>query len=192
MFANRYTALIDACSLVSVWRRNFLLSLAESELFRVRWSNKILQETEIALIKIFEKREIINSEIRAANSIRYMQEAFPEAMTEFTNYKYGLPDENDEHVLNAAIACQAQTIVTENIKDFPEDILKKFNIEAKKADNFIADTISLDERVSKDIIRNMRLRLKKPEMTPQEFIKSLEADGLIETANILLPIIDSI
>ena len=31
VFANRYTALIDACTLVSVWRRNFLLSLTEAE-----------------------------------------------------------------------------------------------------------------------------------------------------------------
>jgi len=35
MFANRYTAMADACSLVSVWRRNLLLSLAEAEFFRL-------------------------------------------------------------------------------------------------------------------------------------------------------------
>ncbi len=36
MFANRYTALVDACSLASVMRRNLLLSLAEAEFFRLR------------------------------------------------------------------------------------------------------------------------------------------------------------
>lgn len=38
MFANRYTALIDACTLADVFRRNLLLTLAEAEFFRVRWS----------------------------------------------------------------------------------------------------------------------------------------------------------
>jgi hypothetical protein len=36
MFANRYTALIDACVLVSAPRRDLLLTLAEAEFFRVR------------------------------------------------------------------------------------------------------------------------------------------------------------
>ena len=42
MFANRFTVLVDACSLFSPLTRNFLLSLAEGEFFRLRWSARIL------------------------------------------------------------------------------------------------------------------------------------------------------
>lgn len=49
MFANRYVAVIDACALVSALGRNTLLSLADAELYRVRWSSEILDETERAL-----------------------------------------------------------------------------------------------------------------------------------------------
>ncbi|MFZ2994826.1 hypothetical protein [Sphingobium sp.] len=53
MFANRYTALVDACTLVSALRRDLLLTLADAEFVRVRWSQRILDETRSALDKIF-------------------------------------------------------------------------------------------------------------------------------------------
>ena len=56
MFANRYTALIDACVLVSAPRRDLLLTLAEAEFFRVRWSRRILQQTQHALRKVLAER----------------------------------------------------------------------------------------------------------------------------------------
>lgn len=52
MFANRYTALVDACSLADALRRNLLLTLAEAEFFRLRWSENILSETERAIAEI--------------------------------------------------------------------------------------------------------------------------------------------
>jgi len=54
MLANRFVAVIDACSLVCALDRNIMLSLAEAELFRVRWSSEILDETKITLDKILE------------------------------------------------------------------------------------------------------------------------------------------
>ena len=52
MFANRYTAFIDACTLASALRRNLLLTLAEAEFFRVRWSVQVLDETQGAIESI--------------------------------------------------------------------------------------------------------------------------------------------
>jgi hypothetical protein len=46
VFANRFTAFIDACTLASALRRNLLLTLAEAEFFRVRWSKDVMDETE--------------------------------------------------------------------------------------------------------------------------------------------------
>ncbi len=44
-YADRFTALIDACVLGGALRRNMLLSLADVGLFRPRWSSHILDET---------------------------------------------------------------------------------------------------------------------------------------------------
>ena len=51
-----------------------------------------------------------------------------------------LPDRDDRHVVAAAIRCAAQYIVTENIKDFPEDVLAEMDLERGTADGFLAAT----------------------------------------------------
>jgi hypothetical protein len=196
MFANRYTALIDACVLVSAPRRDLLLTLAEAEFFRVRWSRNIISETQSALRNIFAERDFQDHDARAARAVAAMQTAFPEALVDdqegLEPLTFGLPDANDEHVLSAAVQTQAQAIVTDNLADFPAAILSPLNIEARTADDFIADTIALDEGKAVAAIRSMRVRLRRPEMSPHDFLKSLETHRLFVTASILSNHADSI
>lgn len=191
MFANRYTAIIDACSLVSVWRRNLLLSLAEAEFFRVRWSPQILAETERTLARLHADRGFTDADERAARAIAGMTRAFPEALVEdfdrLLGNPMGLPDPDDEHVVAAALKTQAQAIVTENLTDFPASVLGSLNLEARSADEFIADTIALEEGLAIAAVRRLRKRLQRPELQPEDLLRSLEAHGLLETASILAP-----
>ena len=48
-----------------------------------------------------------------------------------------LPDEDDRHVLAAAILARADTIVTQNTKHFPKECLDKFGVLCQKADDFL-------------------------------------------------------
>ena len=41
-----------------------------------------------------------------------------------------LPDENDRHVLAALIKGDARMIIAMNLKDFPNEVLQKYEIEA--------------------------------------------------------------
>jgi len=99
VFANRFTALVDACSLVSVLGRNTILSLAEAELFRVRWSEEILSETELVLAGMFATRGHDAPEALAARQIAAIRKAFPDAMVddyeEFELEVNILPDGDD-------------------------------------------------------------------------------------------------
>jgi predicted nucleic acid-binding protein len=191
LFANRFTAFVDACTLASVLRRNLLLSLAEAEFFRVRWSSKVLDETETAIEKIAAGRGFVDSSERAKRARQAMEVAFEEALvTDFDGFLgvcQGLPDPNDEHVIAAALKTQAATIVTENLSDFPAELLSKLGIEVRSADHFIADTVALDLGRAVAAIRQMRLRFKNPAKTASDLLLEMEANGLTETVDILKP-----
>jgi predicted nucleic acid-binding protein len=196
LFANRFTAFMDACTLVSVLRRNLLLSLAEAEFFRLRWSAEVLDETQKALEEIHQKRGFQDAVDRAARARAFMEDAFEDAMVDGYDHLLPLaaklPDQDDAHVLAAAVRTQASMIVTENLKDFPSKLLSALNIEAKSADAFIADTIARDPGRAVAAIRQMRERFKRPEKTAETLLLEMEADGLVETVDLLRPYIDAL
>lgn len=128
---------------------------------------------------------------QARRNRRAMEQAFEDAMvTGYADFEpacAGLPDAKDVHVLAAALKTEAHMIVTENIRDFPVSILGPLNIEAKTADAFIADTLSLDNIRGAEAVATLRRRLTKPAMTAEEYLLRLEANGLPETVNELRP-----
>jgi len=98
-----------------------------------------------------------------------------------------LPDPGDAHVLAAALKTRAAIIVTDNLKDFPAEILGPLNLEARSADDFIADTIALDPGRAVAAVRTMRERFKRPEKTAEVLLLDMEAEGLTETVDVLRP-----
>lgn len=114
-----------------------------------------------------------------------MDEHVPEALV--TDYESSiesleLPDPDDRHVLAAAIAAGVETIVTSNLRDFPQDILAAFRIEAVHPDAFIVRLFNLDPDEIRDAAREHRASLKNPPKTVAEYLASLEAVGLVQTA----------
>lgn len=198
MFANRFTALTDACALAGALKRNLLLTLAEAEFFRLRWSDAILDETERAIEKILRGRSVEAQEAhaRAARARAAMERAFEEAcvgdLEGMMETITGLPDPDDRHVVAAALKTQASVIVTDNLKDFPAAVLAPLNLEARSADAFIADTIALDPGRAVAAIRKMRERLQRPEKTAEILLLDMESDGLTETVDVLRPHVRSL
>lgn len=181
-YADRFTALLDACVLGGALRRNMLLSLAEAGLFRPRWSNRILDETQKAIAQI-TKGETDGSRQRAA-----VEAAFPEALVtgyEIFEEKLSLPDPDDNHVLAAAISTSASVIVTDNLADFPVEVLISHAIQAISADDFIADTIELDPSEAILAVRRMRERFNNPTLDVAGLIHKAEAQGLLQVATIM-------
>lgn len=129
-----FPVLLDACVLYPMYLRDTLLWCAEAGVYRVHWSQEILDEATDNLVGKNQmkvcKAARLQSEIKAA---------FPEAMVEvplglvevMTNHP------KDRHVLAAAVVARAQVIVTANIKDFPASALDPFGIEAQHPDVFL-------------------------------------------------------
>lgn len=193
MFANRFTAVLDACVLTSAAKRDLVLSLAEAEFFRPRWTQEIIDETRGAIPRLLVNRGLEKkaAEEKAAAACDAMCLAFPEAIVDgyeqLTPAIEGLRDPDDRHVVAAAVQCKASIIVTDNLKDFPSAALDAYELEAKSADDFIADAVNLDAIRAAKAIKKLRRRLKRPEMTAQELLLRWEARGLKATAAEIAP-----
>jgi len=196
LFANRYTAFIDACALAGALKRNLLLTMAEAGFFRVRWSEKVLDETKRAIQKILEAKNVPDAADRGVRAIGLMKEAFEDAMVssydDFLCVCDGLPDADDRHVLAAALKTQAAIIVTDNARHFPTEILGPLNVEACTSDEFIANTIALDTGKAVAAVRMMRERLKNPEKSAEVLLLDMEVAGLLLTADLLRPEMQSL
>ena len=180
---DRFTALVDACVLGGALRRNLILSLAEAGLFRLRWSEAILDETERTIARI------THGKADTARQRAAMISAFPEAMVlhdRAIEAYLALPDPGDVHVLAAAIGAKADVIVTDNVKDFPAGVLDPWEIEAVTADAFIADCLDLDGAAGVEAIRRMRARLRRPELNADGLLRKMEGQGLVHAAAALL------
>ena len=77
-----------------------------------------------------------------------------------------LPDPEDRHVLAAAIKCEADVIVTFNLKHFPDAILKPYGIESVHPDDFLRSQFDLAPNVVAQRQSNrekaLRTRLSRP------------------------------
>ena len=182
-FSNRFVVLVDTNVLFSFRKRDILLRFSKSGLFRARWSSEILEELKR---NINEKRPHLIANIEQQIKILYRD--FPHSLvTGYENLTTAieLPDEKDRHVLAAAIRCGAQLIITENLKDFPNEILECYHITAISADDFLSGICHLYPIESVAILKKLRESYQNPPYNVYEFIMDLNAKGLPKVASIV-------
>lgn len=186
--ADRFTALVDACVLASALKRNMLLSFAQAEFYRIRWSGKVMDETERTIEKLLKRKGVLEPKQGAQRQRNNMCRAFEEASVEaFEPLEPALLEINtkDRHVLAAAIKTGASVIVTDNLKDFPASYCAQFDIQPLSADSFFADCISLSPSHTMATLRQMRELLKNPEITPEKLITLCEGEAMLKTASLM-------
>ena len=76
-------------------------------------------------------------------------------------------------------------IVTCNLADFPPEALNTFDIEAQHPDEFILHLLDLTPGLVIEAAHNHRTSLKNPPKTVEEYLDSLESQGLTQTASAL-------
>lgn len=178
----RFTCVLDTNVIYPIEIRDLLFWFAHFEMFTPKWSSHIFYEWE----DVMRRKGIPKSEIKKRSNLANL--AFPDALAE--NYEpliagLSLPDENDCHVLAAAIKINANIIVTNNLKDFPEDYLSTFGLIAKSADDFIADIIDLNHAKAIEAFRKLVLNRRNPDLDEYEVLDNLRKNGLVNSANYL-------
>ena len=182
----RYTAILDACVLYPAPIADALMSLHTAGLFAAKWSERIDEEWVRGVLR--SRPELDGKLQRRRDAMRH---AVPDWEVSPQSYEVlmaglKLPDEDDVHVLAAAIAGHADCIVTINLKDFPADVLHAHGLEAIHPDDFLVYQLDLEPIAVLGAFKAMRERLRNPMMTVDEFIASLQRNGLVNTASRLL------
>jgi len=103
-----------------------------------------------------------------------------------------LPDPNDRHVLAAAIVGHADAIVTFNLKDFPDALMRGHNIEVVHPDDFLVAQYELAPIRMLAVIKENRARLRKPPRSAAELIANYEAQGLPQLSKLLRSVMASL
>ena len=174
--ADRRVALLDANVLFPFRKRDILLRFHHAGMFRARWTERIHEEWTLNLL---EQKPHLEPSVRSQRHA--MREYFAEAVVTGFEPLIGtleLPDADDRRVLAAAIRCGAQYIVTDNLADFPAEILGRFDIEAIDADGFLSRTFDLYPSEALGVLRALREAYSNPPFTPPEFVRDLTAKGL--------------
>lgn len=178
----RFTCVLDTNVIYPIDIRDLLFWFASYDLFTPKWSKHIFSEWE----NVMKRKDIPDDEIN--KRISNAQRAFPDALVE--NYEplvdsLTLPDEKDRHVLAAAIKTNANVIVTNNIKDFPNEYLSSFGLTAKTADDFLTDTIDLNNELALEAFRALVLNRTNPNLDEFEILDRFRKNGITDTANFL-------
>ena len=162
-------ALLDTCVLYPRYVRDALLSLAETGLYKPQWSEDILEELGRNLLEDGLPPD------RIEWLLHEMRETFPEAMV--SGYQTRIDsmrtDPKDRHVAAAAVECSADVIVTDNLRDFPQEALAPFQLEAQSADEFLTYLLTLDPRQVTDALSQLVAAYRKPPLRMSELINIL-------------------
>jgi hypothetical protein len=96
-----------------------------------------------------------------------------------------LPDPNDRHVLAVAIHAKAKYIVSFNTTDFLQSALLPYQVEAILPDDFLMRVIEYDAQTFITTVAKHRTFLTRPPKTPDEYLTTLENQGLPKTVAFL-------
>ena len=80
---------------------------------------------------------------------------------------------SDAHVVAAAIVGHVDVIVTNNLADFPLDVLQRYNVTAQSADDFLLEQWGLHAATIVSILGEQAAALRHPPMSPLDALERL-------------------
>lgn len=147
---------LDACVLYPPILRECLIGAAHAGAFVPLWSGRVLEEWARATRKLGPV-----AEAEARSEIALLRVAFPAAeLPEAPGIaaRLVLPDENDLHVLAAAIAGNADAICTLNARDFPRGALAGEGIARRDPDGLLWELASHHPEAMLAVLDRVRAR----------------------------------
>jgi len=163
-------AVLDACVLIPIRLATTLLWLAETGLFQPLWSEPILDEVQRNLPKVGVTPE------QASRRVGLMREAFgAEALIDSFDdlIEQMRCDPKDRHVLAAAVRGGADTLVTCNLKDFPDEAGVPYGIGIWHPDSFLVQLLGEHTDTVVATLERETAAFRNPPETVPQFLTTL-------------------
>lgn len=180
------SAFLDTNVLLGITETDLLLSLSETGgMLRPYWSEYVFDELKEHLPERLEESGSEDAFRKACRRIDAMRYAFPESMVPASKWelyssiaeKY-VNDLDDTQILAGAIACNADCLVTDNLKDFDiKGIQRLFGISTTSTDMFLQTVFHCHPTVFWDSAEKMVRRHNKPPQTLEELSNILKDHG---------------
>ena len=180
---------LDASVLYPVSLRSLLMRMILAKLFQARWSATIHEEWIRAVLRDRPDIPVARLQtLRDAMNERFGDEVLVtgyESLIEFLT----LPDPDDRHVLAAVIVGEANLIVTRNLRDFPDEALKPYQIQAIHPDRLIQQVLDTAPAKVLEIVRDQQASLVNPPVPMSalpELYERLDLKGTVAALRWLL------
>ncbi|MCT2540230.1 RSP_2648 family PIN domain-containing protein [Sedimentimonas flavescens] len=157
--------LLDACVLFPTVLREILIGVARAGYYTPLWSDRILEEWARAAARFGPADEAI-----ARGQIALLRVEFPKAGVAprpGVEARLHLPDENDIHVLAAAISGHADAICTFNAVDFPRNVLAAEGLTRRDPDGLLWELWSERPEGIETVVEAVRAEAERLSGVPQ-------------------------
>lgn len=160
------------------------MRLAVHELIQAKWSEKIHEEWMTAVLR--ERPDLTRQQLERTRQLMDLHAG--DCLVsgyEWRIENLSLPDENDRHVLAAAIEAEADAIVTWNLSDFPQATLAAQGIERWTPDDLLMHLLAINEDAIVKLMHEHRAVLKNPPKSAAEYLETLEQQRLSRSVQVL-------
>lgn len=172
-------AVLDACILYSAILRDLFMWLTIRLAFQPKWTERIHAEwmenllqnrPDLTRARLERTRDLMN---RWGRDWRVPDhEALIDTLI--------LPDSDDRHVLAAAVASKAASIVTFNLSDFPESVLEPLGIRAIHPDPFLCDLLDKDPALFVAAVHDQLDALRNPPHTFDDLLGKFRLEHIVK------------
>jgi PIN domain len=172
-----FTAFFDANVFYGTRLRSLIVYIAQTKLFRARWSDAV---HEGWVPNLLTNRPDLKAE-DLAKTRQLMDATVLDALV--TGYQpliaaMNLPDPDDRNVLAAAVVCKASCIVTFDLGDFPPDRLAPYGLHAVHPDDFLLGVESIDPAAFADADREDLDHYRAPPLDLPQYVVALRRAGV--------------
>ena len=172
----------DANVLYGSLLRDLLMWLGVRRNLRLRWTVQVQEEWTRNLLA--HRPDLLPEQL--VRTCEQMNRAIPDALVPAGREEesYDLPDPADRHVLAAALACEAEVLLTFNIRDFPASAVPA-ELKVAHPDLYLTAYFQTHPQAVTAALRSLRANLKRPPLSVTEVVEALKKAGLPQLAGAL-------